>query len=470
MVTTARWLAYFLMTISLGAAVFLKGGVYAQQWEWSALGLSLGAAVWVIAPKRERAPGRAWELILMAVLLGWMVLQLVPLPPAFLESLSPGRWQAIAAAREATGQSKGSWAAVSFAPAETWERLLYVVPAMAAFVAAREMGWWWRDRIWIAMAPVVGIAWLESVLGLMQFYFMRTAGVQTGAATGTYVNRNHFAGLLEIAFPLAIMWAVATWRQGMSRSEDISRREAISKREVISRGSQPITPAIGTVALLAIAACLLMGVVLSLSRMGFISTLIGSALTMLMLLLSLGSPESRWSRAFRWGIPLAVPLLILVFLPTRELLLRFADVAATEDVSKDTRMQIWQDTVKSISDHKWIGSGLGAFERGLYRYKTVAPTYTVDFAHNDYLQIVAELGIMGAVLVSALGLWILARPLSVVLWRRGSLNWPMAVGLLAALLTLAVHSLADFNLYIPANALAFAWLCGIAISPGLREE
>jgi O-antigen ligase len=164
-----------------------------------------------------------------------------------------------------------------------------------------------------------------------------------------------------------------------------------------------------------------------------------------------------------------LPLFILVFLPTRELLLRFADMSATEDMSKDTRMEIWQDTLQLVSAHEWTGTGLGAYERGLYRYKTVAPTYTVDFAHNDYLQILAELGIVGAALVAALGLWILWRPLSVVLWGRDTANWPLAVGLLAALLTLAIHSLADFNLYIPANALAFAWLAGVAVSPGLRR-
>jgi hypothetical protein len=52
---------------------------------------------------------------------------------------------------------------------------------------------------------------------------------------------------------------------------------------------------------------------------------------------------------------------------------------------------------------------------------------------------------------------------------RGSRNWELAVGLLGALFAIALHSLVDFNLYIPANALTVAWLCGIADSPGLRE-
>jgi len=55
----------------------------------------------------------------------------------------------------------------------------------------------------------------------------------------------------------------------------------------------------------------------------------------------------------------------------------------------------------------------------------------------------------------------------VVLWKRGGREWELTVGLLCALLAIGFHSLADFNLYIPANALPVAWLGGVAISPAL---
>lgn len=446
-----RWLAYCLMTVSLAAAVFLHGGVLPDEWGWSAVGLAIGATIWVtVGPPRDRAPGNTWGLAVLAALLGWMLLQLVPLPPGLVAWLSPQHWQAVIAARAVTGQDAGAWVALSVAPPATTERLLYVLPAMATFVAAREMAWWWSERMWIAIAPVVGIAWIESVLGLVQFYFMRMAGGPAGSATGTYVNRNHFSGLLEMALPVAIVWVIATWRKNTTRHE------------------QPVGVAIATAILLGVSACILMGVVLSLSRMGFISTLVAAAVILLMLLASMGSPESRWSR-WRWAIPAGVLAFILALLPTQELVLRFADLAATEEVGKDTRVEIWQDTLLMTSDYKWAGCGLGAYEQCLYRYKTTAPVNTVDFAHNDYLQIFAELGVIGSALVAGLAGWILWRLLSVVLWMRGAENWHMAVGLFGAVVMLGMHSMADFNLYIPANAAAFAWLAGVAVSPGLRR-
>ena len=169
------------------------------------------------------------------------------------------------------------------------------------------------------------------------------------------------------------------------------------------------------------------------------------------------------------GTIAVLPLSMLVLLPNRGLILRFADMTSLQEVSARDRVEIWHDTLRLIADYKWSGCGLGAYERGLYRYQTVAPVNTIDFAHNDYLQIIAELGMPGSLLVLVLAGWIAMRALAVVLWRRDGRNWELAIGLFASLVALGLHSLADFNLYIPSNALAFAWISGVAVSPGLRR-
>ena len=452
-ISIKRWAAYCLMALSLSAAVILKGGVYPQQWVWSALGIS-AAAVLAVATRHNRAPSDPWGDAFIGFVLAWVLFQLAPLPPALVARLTPEHWHAVAAARAATGQDAGAWVSLSVAPSATVERLLDVIPSMAAFVVAREMAWWWRDRIWIAVAPVVGVALFESLLGLAQFYFMRVAGNETGAAAGTYVNRNHFAGLLEMAFPIAVVLAISAWRKGAAQF------------------NQTLGPALRMALLLATSACLLAGVVVSRSRMGFVSILAGAGFTMLVVPLSQADADADrgWRRAWRWATPLVLPLVIVILLPTRELILRFADMAFTQEVSTDTRVEIWRDTLHLIGAYKWTGCGLGAYGHGFYRYKSVAPVNTVEFAHNDYLQILGELGIPGGLLVGLLAAWIAARVLAVVLWRRGARNWELAIGLFASLVTLGVHSLADFNLYIPANALAFAWLGGVAVSPGLRRK
>jgi len=371
----------------------------------------------------------------------------------------------VAAARVATGHDPRDWIALSVAPSTTFERLLDVIPAMALFVAAREMAWWWRDRMWIAVTPVIGIAFIESLVGIAQFSLTPVAGGAREAVQGTYVNRNHFSGLLEMAFPVAVVLAISTWRKSAAHSNHARFNPA---QFTITTG-----PALRIALLLAISACLLTGVVLSQSRMGFISTLAGTAFIMLIVPLSWANADEAGGacrRVWRWVVPLALPLSMLVLLPTRELVLRFANMASTRELSRDDRVTIWHDTLQFISAYKWTGCGLGAYEHGFYLYQTAAPVSTVDFAHNDYLQILAELGIPGSMMAGILAGCVVARTLGVVLSMRGVRNWELAVGLFASLVTIGLHSLADFNLYIPANALAFAWLSGVGVSAGSRRN
>ena len=448
----AAWVAFSLMSISLFAAVLLRGGVYPQQWEWSALGISVAAALAANACSiEERSPRQNWGCWLLTALLAWMALQMVPLPPVLIAWLSPERWSALSAARTLTGQRAGTWGALSTAPGATLEGLLDVVPAMAAFLVSRTLCGRWRHRAWILVIPVIAVAWLESILGLLQFYMLQTGGGEV-RVSGTYVNPNHFAGLLEMSFPLAILWAVSVWRKG------------------ITRHASSAGPALAAIGLLVVGACLLMGIVFSLSRMGFISTLGATILTTFILLGSQTRRRPGVRLGWRWLTSVALLACLLVFLPTRALIERLANLTATEELSNENRSEIWRDSLHMIATYKWTGSGLGTYEYGFYRFKMTSPMQTVDFAHNDYLQITAELGFIGAALAAALALWIGWRLISIVLWMRGSRNWELAVGLLGALLAIALHSLTDFNLYIPANALALAWLSGIADSPGLRER
>ena len=72
-------------------------------------------------------------------------------------------------------------------------------------------------------------------------------------------------------------------------------------------------------------------------------------------------------------------------------------------------------------------------------------------------------------LAIAFAVIVLIRPLSMLV-RHGYKHWPLCAGLLGAFVAIGLHSLVDFNLYIPANALVLAWLAGVAMSPGMSES
>jgi O-antigen ligase len=252
-----------------------------------------------------------------------------------------------------------------------------------------------------------------------------------------------------MVFPLALLAAFVALRRGKA-----------------TKPARPVSRALLVVGFLGIAACLLLAVLTSLSRMGFLAILSAILLTAVILL---GRKSRDTRHKWRWVIPAFAVLFLLVLLPTQELLDRFAETTVTGQVTEATRINIWNDTFHMIGAYKWAGSGLGAYEHGLLRFKTVAPLNTVDFAHNDYLQITAELGFIGAILAGVLVMIVIWRLLSVVRCCRGTENWELAVGLLVALLTMGLHGLVDFNLYIPANALVLAWLSGVADSTAFRR-
>jgi O-antigen ligase len=451
--TIVRWVALTALALCLTLAVLLEGGVDPTQWQWIAAIISLASFVCLaVRSKRTDDSRRSPELTILGALLLWMLFQLVPLPPGMVAFLSPQRWSGALAARVATGSPIGSWLPLSVAPAATLDRLLYVVPAMATFVAAREMGrWWGGQRLWLIVAPVIAVALIESWFGLDQFYSVQAVSTGPQIVRGTYANRNHFAGFLELALPLAIMWAVAILYKAKKRGAEV-----------------PAGAAIRASVLLAIAASLLTMVIASLSRMGFIASLAGIAVAALGWLIVRREMDHASTPKWLWLIPIVLPLIVFALFSTNAMVLRFADTPGPDEITADGRMQIWSEAIRLIGVYKWTGTGLGAFEEGLYPLRHWAPDFTFDFAHNDYLQILAELGVIGGLLAIALALRVIWKPISVIL-ESDSRHRALAVGLAGALLAIGLHSLVDFNLYIPANALAVAWLAGLAVSPGLEE-
>jgi O-antigen ligase len=88
---------------------------------------------------------------------------------------------------------------------------------------------------------------------------------------------------------------------------------------------------------------------------------------------------------------------------------------------------------------------------------------TVDFAHNDYLQLLAELGLAGFAIGAALAFSIVSMGLRGAMKSSDPEGRYFAVACVGALSAIAVHSLVDFNLYIPANAMLLAWIAGMAV-------
>jgi O-antigen ligase len=119
--------------------------------------------------------------------------------------------------------------------------------------------------------------------------------------------------------------------------------------------------------------------------------------------------------------------------------------------------------LSAFKDFPLFGSGLGTFEHVFKIYQPEGLTGYYDHAHNDYLELLLEAGIFG-VLIGGFFFFIVLRGILKKEWREREIY--LKAGFLSSLATMAVHSVFDFNLHIPSNAVLFCLILGMAVSFG----
>lgn len=441
---TVPALVLILLSLAWTYAVFMLGGIWPRDRYPCLAAVALLAVLYFAFTRRsDFAPhlpaNRRWALL---ALLAVAVLQLVPLPLGLLRVLSPTR----ASLSEALG-STGTLvrtAPLSVDPAASWEWSTTLLGLILTYLLVRELSHRFEDRPWIAAAPLIVVATLDAALGLLQGALGATSRLER--ATGSYQNPDHFAALLEMCLPFAVMGAVTAFYGSRSNA----------------RRDTPLKSGLAFSGLLLCAAVMLLAVVRSLSRGGFLAALAGLAV--------MGSLALSWGRGGvrRW-LPAAAMILAalaaFVLLPTDQLVARFSDISSAEQVSADTRTLIWGDTLRLIGAYPIFGCGMGAYGSALPPFKTVAPLLTIDRAHNDYLQLLAELGIVGFAPLMFLVAVIYARAVRRAMRLRRGPEAHLALATVGGLTAIAIHSLVDFNLYIPANAMLAVWLGALADRP-----
>ena len=428
-------------TVILGYGALAQGAVTVSDGMWTAGAVGVLASLYYgLVAGRGMPPRSGLVLGLCGALAAWVAFQMAPLPGWAIQGLSEHR-EKIAAAVDG-----GRWAAITVVPAETRLGLVRLGAVLLAMLVARDLAWRYPEASGYLTGPVLAVGVGEAALGMVQFFGAVGAGRGEAAARGTYVNRDHFAGLLEMGLPLAVMCGVGVYQRGKKRFET-SGVSAVLACGLFGAG-----------------AAMLMAVVFSASRMGFLAALF--SLLFIGTVASSGAISRRLDARLRWlpvGLISVAIAVTFVYLPTDELIARFAQ-AGNETLTADTRVLIWKETGELVKAGPWAGFGLGSYESAFYAFKRVAPMLSVGHAHNDYLQGVAELGLVGMIPVLLLGGLAVKGALESAGMAPETMQHYVGIGCAGSLFALGLHSLVDFNMYIPANALAMAWIAGIAMA------
>jgi O-antigen ligase len=298
--------------------------------------------------------------------------------------------------------------------------------AAQVFRASNE----WRTFVWFVMV----FGFVVSIFGILQqltfngklywFREMRYGGIPFGP----YVNRNHFAAFVELVFPVALVPLVL----GKVRKE----------RWIV----------VGLFGLLPIGALFL-----SASRGGVIS--FGVQLAVLILIMILRRTGGK--HALAGGLVLLLAFLLVSWLGVHQVLDRFSSLQSLE-VTTGKRASMRYDTWRVFLDHPWTGTGLGTLPRVFPAYETLYDAKFVNHAHNDYLEALADTGIVGGACCAAFVGTLFFFSLRQLLQTDKPFAAALHISGLVACVGFLVHSFVDFNLHIPSNALLFFLMAYLA--------
>jgi O-antigen ligase len=284
----------------------------------------------------------------------------------------------------------------------------------------------WKKFVWFAMF----FGFVVCTFGILQhltfngkiywFREMRYGGIPFGP----YVNRNHFAAFAELFIPIPLVPLLV----GKVRRERLF--------------------VVGLLAVLQIGALLFAA-----SRGGIAS--FGVELLVLVIWIAMRRPGGK--QLLAGGAVLLLVVLLISWLGVRQIVQRFSAMQSLE-ITSGKRASMRADTWRIFLDHPVLGTGLGTIQVVFPPYESLYDGKIVNHTHNDYLEALAETGILGGLCC----MWFLGALFANALPRVAPANRSFAAALqfsaLLGCLGFLVHSLWDFNLHIPINAaLFFVW-------------
>ncbi len=298
-----------------------------------------------------------------------------------------------------------------------------------------------RLRRMVAVITVFGFIYafyaiLQSVLSPEKIYGIY--GLPFSTPFGSFVNRNDFAAIIEmtVSVPLGMMFAGA-----------------------VSRDKR----------LLYVVAIILMGAALLLS--GSRGGLVAFVSEIIILIILTTRAKGRKNIVLKAALSLLLVAAAVggaMFVGGDTSLTRFTATSSSPDITSN-RTVIWRSTLKMIASNLPLGSGLGAYAQAFTPFDTLSGTQRVEQAHNDYLQVLADAGIVGLVIGTLFLYWFFREGIRNTreknTFRRG-----VAVGAFAGCFAILIHSVFDFVLHITAISVMFLTLMAMLVASSRKYE
>ena len=300
---------------------------------------------------------------------------------------------------------------------------------------------------------------------------------QRGRATGTFVNPDHLAGYMELCLAAGIGWLIS--RVKLSQPPTAKNRWQSQLKGLLSFFLSP------SMLLRLVLVTMVIALVMTHSRAGNGAFFI--ALLLLGVVVAIRSPALR--RPALWLVAsMAVVDLFVVgqWVGLDRVVERMSDTAQASmpaegvfgrgagqparEQSLAERLEVPRLAVPLVAEAPWLGHGGGTFYTAFPPHKPAGFPLYWDHAHNDYVQVASDTGLIGLLLWVGIGIFTARRALWLLADRRSSMQRGLGAAGLMALMCMGMHSVVDFNLHITANALTFTILLAVLWSAGARRD
>jgi O-antigen ligase len=465
--------AFIIYLVTLILSPLLFGAVHTYAYTIMALGVLSATLLLIIRHIRKDRKSEAYWIkfpnnslnVLFLSFLAFLILQVVGLPDFFLEILSPramevGEKTLPASLVAMTGTQGKDWFALS----------PYYYPVRMSIIRFAVYGLFFlgltqvlnsQKRIELTIFLILITGCFEALYGLIQTYsgpghiwwYKKEAYLRD--VTGTYINRNHFAGFMEMGLLLAACYAA-----GISLRRKRAKTVSNHKRSFRGKLSRFLTGEhrLNKRTLILFAGVVMgIGLIFSASRGG----MLGAAGGMLCMGLFFVFRKDYRQKGFILLLLFFITSVYAIHIGVEYPIERFKTFYST----LEERDRFAEKTMDMFQDYRLSGVGVGNFQHGYPKYQAAEDRASfIRHAHNDWAQFLAEAGIMGIALLLAGISYYLYRTMR--LWRRRKDPFAVCLGVapLAAMAAIAIHSYSDFNLHIPANFLMLVAVVAIGYS------
>lgn len=400
-------------------------------------------------------------LIPLLLFLLYILFQICPLPPFIVAWLSPGAFQIHNTNNLLTDQN--SWMSLSVNHKATLSEFFRYGTYVMYYVLTVQL----LKRKEMLRATVFTITIFGGILAfssILQFYLTEDMALWfrhspvNSIVVGPYANHNHYAGLMELIFPV-VLGLFLFYRPRIGNTSLIK-----GIAEIFNQEKANIHILFGAAALLVITS-----IFVSLSRGAMISSCFSLVLFTFFLL---KRKISKGNTTLLIGVIMLTALSIGWF-GWDQIFERFARLKNAQGVIYESRLDFWEDTRSIINNYKLTGSGMGTFPHIYPLHRSFKSDRFLSHAHNDYLELLAEGGLIAFLLAASFLLTLFYKTYKVFSKRRDAFSIYLYIGCITAMVSILLHSFTDFNMHIGANGLWFFFIAAIAVSAantGMRKQ